>query len=119
MAIGSFGRYGKDKSMFNNLKSKIEFEYKVFIELLKALSRPEIVSRSFEIAYKEALYRRLIDSINNDVLTQDKSLYISMMEAENSLDQLYLSAKTKGALVLNGGDIPDKEWDIIINSVMF
>lgn len=105
--------------MFDDLKVKIDFEYKVFLELLKALSRTDIISRSYEISYKMALYRKLIDFISDGNVNEESSLYSTMMSSENALDQLYLSAKSKGLLSLDNGDIPDSIWDILINSVIF
>lgn len=104
--------------MFDDLKTKIDFEYNVFLELLKALSRTELISRSYEIAYKMALYRRLINYLSNEEL-KSSSFYSSMMSSENTIDQLYLSSKSNGFLSLNNGEIPDSEWNNLMDSVMF
>ena len=93
--------------MFDDLKTKIDFEYKIFLELLKALSRTDLISRSYEISYKMALYRKLIEFIDDGIIVEQSDFYISMLSSENSLDQLYLSAKSKGILTLYNGEIDD------------
>lgn len=103
--------------MFENLKEKIDFEYKVFLELLKASSRTEIISRAFEIAYKEALYRRLLDSLKTNLIAE--ATYKYMLLSESTLDQMYLSAKSNNLLKLENGVIPDTVWENILKAVMF
>lgn len=103
--------------MFETLKEKIDFEYKVFLEMLKALSRTEIISRAFEIAYKEALYRRLLDSLKTNSIAE--STYKYMLLSESTLDQMYLSAKSNNLLKLENGDVPDYVWENILKAVMF
>ena len=105
--------------MFDDLKIKIDFEYNIFLHFLNAQSRPDIVSRAYEIAFKLAVYRRLVKAIDDGGLKEDSEFYSKMMSSENILDQLYLSAKSKGCLSLDNGDISDKVWNSLIKAVLF
>ncbi len=119
MVTGSFGKNRKDKSMFEDLLKKVDFDYQEFLLLLKALPREDIISRANEISYKAAAYRRLQESLKNGELNTDSSVYNNMLNAENTIAQLYLTAKNKGLLTLNNGEIPGDVWLRLLDAAMF
>ncbi len=105
--------------MFKNLNEKIDYDYNVFLLLLKALPRTDIISRSVEIAFKMAIYRKFNDSIKSENLKEDSRVANSLISCENSIDEIYLLAKSKGLLSLDNGDIPDVIWNSLMDAVMF
>ncbi len=98
--------------MFNSLYEKIEYEWKRYVNYLMLVSRAEYISRAYEIAAKEAIYRRLNMEIKNKSF--NSKLEKQMLYTDNLIDYMYMQLNTKEVIVLKDGNIDDAAWHRIM-----
>lgn len=96
--------------MYDSLEEKILNEHNVYMNVLLLNSRADIISRTYEITVKTAIYNKLINSI--DCVSAEKQK--KMMLTDNLIDWLYLKMVT-GRIVIENGELSDATW----NQAMF
>lgn len=95
--------------MFDNLLEKLEYEYSKWSNFIYAGSVSEAMSRSFEIAYKRALYLKLKEEYMN---FETDELMI-LMNRKNIIDFIYLKLKDKNSTRLINEQIPEEDFYLI------
>lgn len=103
--------------MFNDLKDKIDYEYDKFTSYLSLVSRPDIMSRSFEIACKQAIYTRLCEDYASGRLKNE--MVDKLMAVNDVIDFVYHKALMKNIITLQKNGLTSTSWQQIITSLDF
>ena len=94
--------------MFDKLEDKMDFEFKYMCGLYALIRIEECISRSFEIAAKMAIYKKIMEELEKDnipKLMQDK-----MLQKSNLIDYLYLNGNSNNIIVINYDGLSDNTW---------
>lgn len=96
------------------LDEKIKYEWKNYMCNIKLMSKTDILTHSFEISVKQAIYKRLMDDINNG---STESFPEDVMAAPDLIDTLYHAFVSGPDTMLDNGSIKDMTWEYIKKSV--
>jgi len=92
--------------MFDNILEKLEYEYSKWSNFIYAGSVSDCMSRSFEIAFKRALYQKLKETV---IDFNDDEVRIAM-QRKNLIDYIYLKLKDNKCLILENEYISDENF---------
>lgn len=97
------------------LKYKLDFEWRKFCNYLLLCSTADVISRAREIYYKQLIYNRLMREIEDKTLTADQCEYYKA--ADSIIDLFFLKGSDRMHVVHD--DIDDKVWEVMKSAVKF
>lgn len=101
--------------LFDNLIDKIDYEYDRYYDYLVLISRPDFVSRAYEIVVKKAIHDKIAEDYGKNRLKQETILF--MMNTEDLIDFIYM--KLSRFLEFRNGEITDASWRFGLSKLKF
>lgn len=95
------------------VKEKIDFEKEQFLSYLLLNSRADLISKSYEIVLKTAIYDRLYEMLPKLSERQANKILLT----DNIVDFIYL--KKKDDLELQKGQITSYSWNRVMKDLIF
>jgi hypothetical protein len=103
--------------MFLTLLEKLNYEYEKYVMYLNLSSRPEFMTRAYEIASKKAIYERMIKAIEDGEI--NVALEKKLLAIDNLIDVMYMKGDMKNNITLRNGKLTDTSWSQLLIGVNF
>lgn len=103
--------------MYKNLMEKIDFEYGRYRKYLLLCSKSHLISNAYEVACKDAIYKRLKDDIKNERIKSETAK--KMMLTDDVIDYMFMQINEKKLISLVDGCLDDIAWHRVLMNITF